>query len=402
MPGIVYLDNSSTTKPFPEVVTVVAEALESGYGNPSSLHRLGEEVSKKIESARKNVSSLLGAAPEEIFFTSGGTESNNWALFGTYRFFGGRRPHIITTAVEHPSVLETVSALKREGAQVTVVGVDPCGFVSPEEIKAQIRDDTALVSVMYVQNEIGTIEPVKEVGAAIAGLGPRRPRFHVDAVQGFGRLPVDVKEWNVDLLSVSAHKIHGPKGVGALYIRRGVELRPLIYGGGHEGGMRSGTENVPGILGFGKACEIWLSGRTTTVAESVDSLMERLRGLRRKLIDGVRKVFPEAVLHGPEDGNVAPYIVHFAFPGFRGETILHALEARGVFVSTGSACSSHHPKPSPVVLALGRSEDEALSSIRFSMSRFTTETEIDRATEALADALRELLPWRQSPERGRR
>ncbi|HHY34038.1 MAG TPA: cysteine desulfurase [Firmicutes bacterium] len=402
MSGIVYLDNSSTTKPFPEVVTVVAEALESGYGNPSSLHRLGEDVSKKLESARKNVASLLGAAPDEVFFTSGGTEANNWALFGTYRFFGGKRPHIVTTAVEHPSVMETVSVLKREGALVTVVGVDRSGFVSPEEIKAHIRDDTALVSVMYVQNEIGTIEPVKEIGAIIAELGPRRPRFHVDAVQGFARLPIDVKEWNVDLLSVSAHKIHGPKGVGALYIRKGVEIRPLVYGGGQEGGMRSGTENVPGILGFGKACEIWLSDRTATVAESVDSLMERFRKLRRKLVDGVREIFPDAVLHGPEDGNVAPYIVHFAFPGFRGETILHALEARGVFVSTGSACSSHHPKPSPVILALGRSEDEALSSIRFSMSRFTTEREIDRAIEALADALRELLPWRQSSERGRR
>lgn len=391
MPDVVYLDNSSTTKPFPEVVETIKEALEQGYGNPSSLHRLGEDASKAVSRARACVAALMNASPEEVYFTSGGTESNNWAIWGTYRFFRGRRRHVVTTAVEHPSVLESVLALKEEGAEVTVVGVDALGFVDPQEVISAVREDTALVSVMYVQNEIGTIEPVAEIGRLLSELGPRKPRFHVDAVQGFARLPVDVREWKADLVSVSAHKIHGPKGIGALYVRKGVEISPLVYGGGQERGMRSGTENVPGILGFGRACEVWREG-----VPRREEILERLLNLRKRLIQGVRRVFPEAVLHGTESDRVAPYIVHFAFPGFRGETLLHALESKGVYVSTGSACSSHHPRPSPVILALGRSEEEGLSSIRFSMSRFTTEEDVDKAVAALEEALKELSAWRRS------
>ncbi|QUL98677.1 MAG: cysteine desulfurase [Candidatus Fermentithermobacillus carboniphilus] len=385
---LVYMDNSSTTRPAPEVVEAMRKVLEEDFGNPSSLHRLGTASSRIVRNARKSVASLIGADETEIVFTSGGTEANNWAIFGTLRSLGDRSTHIVTSTVEHPSIMATVEYLRDSGYDVTLVPVDGEGFVDPEKVLKSVRKDTALVSIMLVQNEIGTVEPCREIGRLLSSLGPRRPRFHVDAVQGFGRLDIDVKKWGIDLLSMSAHKIHGPKGVGALYVRRGLRMGPLIFGGGQEAGLRSGTENVPGIAGMGAACEMWGKDRV--------EVLGRLAVLRKKLIEGVREAWPEAVLHGPESANVAPYIVHFSFPGFRGESILHALEKRGVFVSTGSACSSHKAKPSPIILALGRSEEEALSAIRFSMSRYTTEEEVAITVEALKESLKELLPWRES------
>jgi len=384
---IIYMDNSSTTKPAPEVVEAMKRVLEEEFGNPSSLHRLGLIAEKHVLRARQTVASLIGARPNEIYFTSGGTEANNWAIFGSLRAVGGKGRHIITSAVEHPSVMSTVEYLKHNGYDVTFIPVDREGFVDPERVVAAVRKDTIMVSIMLVQNEVGTIEPCREIGTLLSRLGSKRPTFHVDAVQGFARLPIDVKEWGVDLMSVSAHKIHGPKGIGALYVRKGLPMYPLVFGGGQEAGLRSGTENVPGIVGFGRACEMWVKGR--------ENVFKRLQLLREKLISGIREVFSEAVLHGPEKDNVVPYIVHFSFPGFRGETLLHALEKRGVFVSTGSACLSHKAKPSPVILALGGGENEALSGIRFSMSRYTTEDDVLTTIEALADSLKELMPWRE-------
>ena len=390
--SIVYMDNSSTTKPAPEVVETIVSVLTEDFGNPSSLHRLGERAERLVSEARASVAKLMGAQEEEVYFTSGGTEANNWALFGSV---APRGPgcHVVSTAVEHPSVMAALDHLRQNGYRVTVVPVDGEGRVDPEDIVAAIARDTAVVSVMLVQNEIGTIEPVEEIGRRLRALGGRRPKFHVDAVQGFARLDIRVKEWGIDLLSVSAHKIHGPKGVGALYVRKGFDIPPLIHGGGQERGFRSGTENVPGIAGFGAACRLWDRDR--------DQVMERLRVLRASLVDGVREVWPDAVLHGPEGDDVAPHIAHFSFPGFRGESILHALESRGVYVSTGSACSSHKSKPSPVVLAIGGGEDQALGSIRFSMSRYTTEADIQTAVAALADSLKELLPWREKASSSR-
>jgi cysteine desulfurase len=384
--NLVYLDNSSTTRPDPQVIRAVNTVLEHDFGNPSSLHRLGAKAERLLDESRERVAGMINAEPSEVYFTSGGTEANNWAIAGTAASFGKER-HMVSTTVEHPSVISLLDHLHEEGWEITLVGVDGEGRVDPQDIMDAVTEETALVSVMFVQNEIGTIQDCREIGRRLLGLGPRRPRFHVDAVQGFARLPIDVKDWGVDLLSMSAHKIHGIKGAGALYIRKGVRLKPLVFGGGQESGLRSGTENMPGIVGFGEACRVW--------SEDREEVMSRLASFRKRLITGIKSAFPDAVLHGPLEEGVAPHICHFSFPGFKGESILHALEARNVFVSTGSACSSHKAKPSPVVMALGRSEAEALSSIRFSMSRNTTEEDIDRAIEAVAESLKELSAWRK-------
>ncbi|HHW26313.1 MAG TPA: cysteine desulfurase [Firmicutes bacterium] len=380
------MDNSSTTRPAPEVVKAVTSAMEEGWGNPSSLHKLGSKSQAIVRAARQAVARAISADESEVYFTSGGTEANNLAIFGTLRTLPDRK-RIITSTVEHPSVMAAYEYLKETGYDVRFIRVDSLGRVDPEEVLREVTPDTALVSIMLVQNEIGTLQPCREIGRGLMSMGGKRPRFHIDAVQGFARLSIDVREWGVDLLSVSAHKIHGPKGVGALYVRKGVSLTPLAFGGGQEKGVRSGTENVPGIAGFGAACALWETDREET--------MRRLTDLRAKLVDGILGAVPDAVLHGPRREGVAPYIVHFSFPGLRGETILHALEERGVYVSTGSACSSHKDKPSPVVLALGRKEEEALGAIRFSMSRYTTEDDVRITIAALLESLQSLKAWRR-------
>jgi len=383
----VYMDNSATTRPFPEVIDAMKTVYAEQFGNPSSLHRMGYEAEKLVSKARRSVAALIGAAEDEIYFTSGGTESNNWAIFGSIRSAGPRYKHVITSAVEHPSVLAATEYLEQLGYRVSVVPVGRDGRVDPDEVLSLVEDDTCLVSVILVQNEIGSIEPCAEIGAGLAKLGPRRPRFHVDAVQGFARMDIDVDKWGVDLLSISAHKIHGPKGVGALYIKKGVPMYPLLFGGGQEQGLRSGTENVPGIVGFGLACDMW--------AQFGREARRKLCELRQRLVSGILEAVPDAVLNSPEPDKAAPHIVNFSFPGFRGETIVNALEQRNVFVSTGSACSSRKSKPSPVILALGMGQDEALSAIRFSMSVFTTVEDVDTTVSALADALKQLAPWRR-------
>ena len=383
--AVVYMDNSSTTKPDPSVVQAMVGVLTEEFGNPSSLHSLGAKAEELVRGAKRSVASLMGAKEEEVYFTSGGTEANNWALVGSARA-RGPAGHIVSTTVEHPSVASTLEHLKQQGYEVTLIPVDEEGRVDPDAVLSAVTPKTASVSVMMVQNEVGTIEPIKEIGKGLSAMRGRRPRFHVDATQGFARLPIDVGSMGVDLLTLSAHKIHGPKGIGALYVKKGFDIPPLLFGGGQESGYRSGTENMPGIAGLRAACDLWLKDR--------EVVLGRLAGLRQHLIDGVRSVARETILHGPEEG-VAPYIVHFSFPGYRGESLLHALEQRGVFVSTGSACSAHKAKPSPVVLALGRSEEEALSAIRFSMSRYTTEEDVDRAVSALDESLKELAVWRR-------
>ncbi len=385
------MDNASTTKPASEVVEAVCHATESQWGNPSSLHRLGSSAQQMVEKARASVAAIIDVSPGEIYFTSGGTEANNLAIFGTLRALGKKRNHIVSTAVEHPSVMETYKFLEQEGYRVTFLGVDSQGFVDPQKVLEAVRPETALVSIMQVQNEIGTIEPCQSIGNALVKLGRSRPRFHVDGVQGFAKIQLSPKEWGIDMLSMSAHKIHGPKGVGALYVRKGVNLTPLSFGGGQELGLRSGTENLPGIVGFGVACDLWRRDAQKT--------RERVSRLRAQLIGGVTQVYPEAVLHGPEEHNVSPYIANFSFPGYKGETVLHALEQQGVYVSTGSACSSRSTKPSATIMALGGNQAEALSSVRFSMSRYTTEEEVKATVTALKSSLDSLKTWKARPGR---
>jgi cysteine desulfurase len=383
----VYMDNSSTTKPAPEVVDAVSKVMTEDFGNPSSLHRLGSKAEELVSRARESVASLIGATAEEIHFTSGGTEANNWALFGTLRALENRGKHVILSSVEHPSVAATGEFLKGIGYEITEIPVNGEGLVSVEDVLAKVRPDTVLVSIMLVQNEVGAIEPCKEIGISLRELGPRRPRFHIDAVQAFARLRIDVQELGCDLLSLSGHKVHGPKGIGALFVRSRTKMSPFIFGGGQETGMRSGTENVPAIVGLGVASTLWSSDRQT--------VLSRLSSLRERLVSGILEAVDDAVLHGPEGNKVAPYIIHFSFPGFRGESLLHALEKRGVYVSTGSACSSHKSKPSPIIMAMGKGEQEALSSIRFSMSRYTTREEVDYTIEAVEESIKELSPWRE-------
>ena len=352
---IIYLDNSATTKPYAEVVSAMSECMTFFYGNPSSLHRLGFEAEKAVKKARESVAKRLAVAPETVYFTSGGTESNNTAIFGAYR--SGK---VITTPIEHKSVLEP---MKRLGC-AEFASVNKDGTVSLESLESLIDKDTTLVSVMHVNNETGAVQPISEIKKIIKEKAPRA-LFHVDAVQSFCKIPIP--ENTADLISVSAHKIHGPKGVGALYVRRGIRLNPHILGGGQEKGVRSGTENVPGIVGFGKACE----------KVNDFSHVEKLGAILRERLENIKI-----------NGCGMPYILNVAYPGIRSEIIVHALEAKGVMVSSGSACSSS--KASYVLEAMGLPKGYPDSSIRISLSAENTEDEIITATDIINETIRDL------------
>ena len=375
----VYLDNSATTRAHPEVIAAMQQALAVTYGNPSSLHRMGLAAERLLKEARVQLAAALGVPAARLIFTSGGTEANNLALFGlagTRRAPGG---HIVTTAIEHASVLEPCRRLRERGFDVTVLPVAADGRVDPDAVAAALREDTLLVSVMHVNNEIGTVQPVAEIAKCVrAARGSRAfPRFHVDAVQSFCKLPLKPTEWGIDLVTVSAHKLHGPKGVGALYVADGVRLEPLLFGGEQEQGLRPGTENVAGIVGFGRAVALWV--------ERGEALAARLAGLRQRLVDGLVRQFPEARINGPaEAGQAAPHIVNVSFPDLRGETLVHALADRDIYVSTGSACHSRKAIRSHVIEAIGVPHRYRDGAIRISLSPDNTEADIDRLLEALA------------------
>jgi cysteine desulfurase len=378
----IYLDNAATTQPHPAVVEAMSRALGEEWGNPSSLHRRGLAAERLVREARAAVAGTLDAAPEEIVFTSGGTESNNLALRGVARLAGGR--HIVATAIEHSSVLTPLRRLAEEGYEVTELPVDGDGRVSADRVAGALRPDTILVSVMAVNNELGTVQPLEEIGRVIrrhAGSG-RPVYFHSDAVQGWGKMAVRPRAWGVDLLSISAHKVHGPKGAGALYIRKGIRLAPQLGGGDQEGAVRPGTENVPGIAGLGAAARL-LSSDLTEVAARLTALRDRLR---ERLV-----AIPDVRINTPAEG-AAPHILNASFPGVRGETLLHRLEMDGIYTSTGSACHSHDPRPSHVLLAIGLAQELCTSSLRFSLGRFTTAEEVDAAAAAVAQAVAELRP----------
>jgi cysteine desulfurase len=379
-PTEIYLDNAATTKPDPAVVEAVTRALVADYGNPSSLHSKGVAAEYLLTGAREAVARTVGIDPEGVVFTSGGTEANNLAIHGALAHARGR--HLVTTASEHSSVRVPLQTLAEKGWSLTELPVDRAGHASPQDVKQALRPDTVLVSVMAVNNELGTIQPIEEIGRIIRqhNAAGGRAVFHVDAVQGWGKIPLHPVAWGVDLMSLSAHKIHGPKGVGVLYLRRGIPLTPRQSGGEQERGLRPGTENVPGIAGLGAAALLLSSGGADATA--------RLRALSDRLRSGIEAI-SDARINTARDGSV-PHILNATFRGVRGEMLVHRLAQDGVFVSTGSACHSHNVAASHVLLAIGLSDSDAKSTVRFSLSRFTTAEDIDATLRALQNAVSEL------------
>jgi len=373
----IYLDNSATTRVHPRVAEVMMRCFTEQYGNPSSLHTMGAGAERSLEEAREVVARYLGVSPSEVYFTSGGTEGNNMVLRGgcAARRSWGR--HLITTAVEHPSVLRTCQALEEEGWEVTYLPVDRQGRIDPEDLGRALREDTALVSVMMVNNEVGSLQPVEAIGEILKGRTGRRPLFHVDAVQAVGKLPLRPSDWGVDALTASGHKFHGPKGVGFLYLRQGVEVSPLMTGGEQERGLRPGTENVPGAVGLARALELSL--------EEFDA--RAVAALRDLLVSSVLEGAPDAVWNGYPEG--APHIANISFPGVSGEMMVHHLAEAGVYVSTGSACSSRKPT-SHVLEAMGLEEELLQGALRFSLSAETTEADVRRAAAVVVEVYREL------------
>lgn len=363
----IYLDNSATTKAYPEVAELVADIMLHDYGNASSMHQKGVDAEKYLKYSKSVIAGIMKVKEKEIYFTSGGTESDNWALMGAA--FANQRSgkHLITTQIEHPAVLRTMDHLKELGFEVTYLSVDEYGHISLEELKRAVRPDTILVSIMFVNNEVGAIQPIDEAGEIIKSVNPRT-LFHVDAVQGFGKLRLLPKKWKINMVSVSGHKIHGPKGTGFLYIDEKVKIKPIIYGGGQQNGYRSGTENIPGVAGLGKASEL--------IYKDLVEDTNRLYELKKRLVDGLLKI-DRVKINGPQDETGAPHIVSASIAGIRSEVMLHSLEDKGIYVSAGSACASHKHTVSDTLNAMKLSTDLMDSTIRFSLSVFTTQEEID-------------------------
>ncbi|RLC73386.1 MAG: cysteine desulfurase NifS [Chloroflexi bacterium] len=374
----IYLDYAATTPTHPEVVQAMLPYFTENFGNPSSVHSLGQEASLAVEEAREKVAHLIGARPQEIFFTSGGTEANNLAIKGVALANQNRGNHIITTPIEHHSVLETCKFLEESGFEITYLPVDGQGLVDPGNVRKALTPKTMLISIMLANNEVGTIEPLAEIGKIAR---EAEVYFHTDAVQAVGHIPVDVEELGVDLLSASAHKLYGPKGIGALYIRKGTRLVPLAHGGEQESGHRAGTENVPGIVGFGKAAEI--------AEGEMEEEAKRLASLRDRLITGVLSSVERAWLNGHPIQRL-PNNANLSFEFIEGESLMLSLDLESICVSTGSACSSTSLAPSHVLLAMGLPPEKALSSLRITLGRWTTEEDIEQVLEALPRAVARL------------
>ncbi|SMB98830.1 cysteine desulfurase [Thermanaeromonas toyohensis ToBE] len=374
----VYLDHSATTPVRPEVLEEMLPYLKEEFGNPSTLYSWGREAKKAIEEARARVAALIGAQPEEIVFTSGGTEADNMALIGAAYANQKKGKHIITSSIEHHAVLDTAQYLQRQGFKVTFLPVTPEGLVRVEDVEEAITDETILISIMHVNNEVGTIQPIQEIGKLARERGII---FHTDAVQSVGKIPVNVDELNVDLLSASAHKIYGPKGVGCLYIRKGTRIQPLLHGGGQERKRRAGTENVPGIVGFGKAAEL--------AGQELESEGKRLKALRDKLIDGVLERIDHVQLNGDRERR-SPINANFSFKYVEGESILLSLDMKGIAASSGSACTSGSLDPSHVLLAMGIPHEVAHGSVRMTLGRDNTEEDIDYVLEVLPEIIERL------------
>lgn len=372
----IYLDNSATTMCYPDVAELTNTIMTQDYGNPSSMHHKGLVAERYVRSATEKIAATLRADSSEILFTSGGTESDNLALIGTARANVRMGRHLITTGIEHPAILETMKYLESEGFEVTCLPVDENGIVRLEDLENALRSDTILVSMMYVNNEIGAVEPIAEAGALIKMVNPRTI-FHVDAVQGYGKFRICPKNMGIDLMSVSGHKIHGPKGVGFLYIRSGAKISPILYGGGQQKGMRSGTENVPGIAGLARAAE--------EIYSDFDKENARMRDLKNYFVHALSEKLEDIRFNGKTNEESAPHIISVSIRGVRAEVLLHALEDKEIYVSAGSACASNRPHVSETLKAIHLENELLESTLRLSMSVFTTKEQMDYTIQALCD-----------------
>lgn len=373
---MIYLDNAASTPVHEKVIEEMLPYFREQYGNPSSIHRHGRLANAAIQNSRKRIASLINANSNEILITSGGTESNNTAIYGIASQNKGK--HVITSAIEHDAILEPCKRLEKEGYRISFLPVDKYGFVNPEDLKKEISNDTCLITIMYANNEVGTIQSIKKM---VQIARERNIIFHTDAVQAVGKIPIDVKELGVDLLSISSHKINGPKGVGALYIRNGVTISPLILGGGQENGLRSGTENVASIIGFGMACEL--------AKNNMNENTDHLKKLTTKLTTRVLHEIPATTLNGHPDMRT-PNNTHFTFLGVNGEDLIIKLDENKISASTGSACSVKIQKASHVLKAMGFSHEQVTGSLRLTVGITNTEQEIDQTVDVLKNIVQEL------------
>lgn len=383
----VYLDNSATTRPYDEVIDLMAENMRSNFGNPSSLHSLGFSAEKSLKKARMQLAGLMKVDEHDVYFNSCGSEANNTAIFGAVNARKKEGNKIITSKIEHPCVLEPMKSLERQGYNVVYLDVDEKGLISLSQLENELDENTILISIMAANNEIGTVQPIAEIGRLKTEFNKKRNKrlfFHTDAVQALAKLEIPVND--VDLMTVSAHKIHAPKGVGALYIKEGISVQPFILGGGQEKGFRSGTENMPGIVGFGKAAEIASVNMKSRVANMLE--------LRSFLIEGIKSNIKDIKINGADEsnfdfvaGSCLPSILNISFLGTRAEVLLHTLEQSEIYVSTGSACSSHKKQKSHVLTAIGAKDKGIESAIRFSLSEFNTQEQIEFVVEKLTQAV---------------
>ena len=369
-----YLDNSATTRAYDEVADLVAKIMKEEFGNPSSVHHMGMVSGERLSQARETIAASLKVDPQEIVFTSGGTESDNLALIGVARANKWRGNHIITTNIEHPAILETMAFLEKEGFEITYLSVDETGTIDLDELKNAIRKETILVSIMFVNNEIGTLMPIQKAGELIKSVN-KDTYFHVDAVQAYGKVLIRPRTMNIDLLSVSGHKIHGPKGVGFLYIKKGTKIVPICYGGGQQKGMRSGTENVPGIAGLALAAK--------KCYEDFDAKIKKLYDLKQYTVDSLLERIPDIKINGQKVSEGAPHIISVSIRGLAAETVLNMLSSKNIYVSAGSACTSNNPHVSDTLQAIGLEKDLLESTIRISMSFMTTKEEMDYFLDTL-------------------
>ena len=384
----VYLDYNATTSVEPEVLNAMLPYFSAEFGNASSIHTFGQQARAAVETAREQVAALIGARAQEIFFTSGGTESDNHAIFGIVSSSSSTsvRPHVITSLVEHEAVLNACQALEKQGVGVTYLHVDRDGAIDPQDLEAALRKETVLISIMHANNELGTVQPLEEIGRIAKQADVY---FHSDAVQSAGKIPIDVNHFQLDLLSLSGHKLYAPKGIGALYVRSGTRLKQLLYGGHHQRGVRPGTENVTGIVGLGKAAEI--------ARHSLANDAKRLGALRDQLEHGLLNRVPHSRINGARAGRT-PNTANLVFPGVEGEALLIALDLKGLACSTGAACSSGAVEPSHVLTAIGLPAEEARASLRFSLGRHTTQADVDFALQVIppvVEQLRQLSPTYQ-------